>query len=161
VTGQLERRRNEDGVKVPLRRVEYAKSEAGYRRVELIPADLFAALRKHRLASAHSQDDDFVFATRTGSPIDHKDASTRGLGGAKGRASLDVPGKPSLRFHDLRHTFASACIAAGVDVVYLSRQLGHNDPSVTLDVYADLFEAREKAAASRKLLQASGYSGLV
>jgi integrase len=161
VSGQLERRRNENGVKVPLRRVEYAKTEAGYRRVEPIPSDLFAAPRKHRLASAHSQDGDFVFATRYGSPIDHKDASTRGLAGAKGRAKLDVPGKPSLRFHDLRHTFASACIAAGVDVAYLSRQLGHNDPSVTLDVYADLFEAREKAAASRKLLQASGYSGLI
>lgn len=44
---------------------------------------------------------------------------------------------------------------------HLSKQLGHTDPSVTLDIYADLYEAREKAEASRKLLEASGYSGLV
>jgi integrase len=72
-----------------------------------------------------------------------------------------MPGKPKLRFHDLRHTYASATISAGVDVVYLSKQLGHTDPSVTLDIYADLFEAREKAEASKKALEASGYSGLV
>jgi hypothetical protein len=54
----------------------------------------------------------------------------------------------------------SATIFAGVDVVYLSKQLGHTDPSVTLDIYADLFEAREKAESSRKALEAS-YSGLI
>jgi hypothetical protein len=58
-------------------------------------------------------------------------------------------------------TYASAHVAAGVDPVYLSRQLGHKDPSVTLDIYADLFEAREKAEESRNRLEASGYKGLV
>jgi hypothetical protein len=46
-------------------------------------------------------------------------------------------------------------------VVYLSKQLGHANPSITTTVYADLFEAREKAEASRNALEASGYSGLV
>lgn len=95
-----------------------------------------------------------------GTPIDHKDVSERGLKRAKTKAKLDVPGKPVLRFHDLRHTYASAAIASGVDVVYLSRQLGHTDPSVTLDIYADLFEAREMADEMRRRLD-EGYAGLV
>ena len=138
-----------------------AKTDAGYRKVELIPSDLFKALRAHKLASPYSNDENFVFATSVGTPIDHKDASTRGLAKAKEGAKLDVIGKPNLRFHDLRHTYASANIAAGVDPVYLSKQLGHTDPSVTLNIYADLFEAREKAEESRNRLEASGYSGLV
>jgi len=161
VTGQLDRGRKEEGVWIRPDRVEYAKSEAGCRKVELIPSDLFKALREHKLASGHSQDEDFVFVTLAGTPIDHKDASTRGLGKAKQRAKLDVAWKPNLRFHDLRHTYVSANIAAGVDVVYLSKQLGHTDPCVTLDIYADLFEGRQKAEASRELLEASGYGGLV
>jgi integrase len=112
------------------------------------------------LRRAYSQEDDFVFTTQVGTPIDHKDASSRGLARAKKTANTDVAGRPNLRFHDLRHTYASAAIFAGVDMVYLSKQLGHTDPSVTLDIYADLFEAREKAKTSRGLLEAH-YSGLV
>jgi hypothetical protein len=41
----------------------------------------------------------------------------------------------------------------------LAQEVDH--PSMTLDIYADLFEAREKAATSRNLLDASGYSGLI
>jgi integrase len=161
VTGQLERGRMEAGVWLPAQRVEYAKTDAGSRTVELIPSDIFLALKEHRLASRYSVDGDFVFATSRGTPMDHRNVAQRGLDKPKEEAGLDGPGKPSLRFHDLRHTYASANIAAGVDVVYLSRQLGHAQPSITLDIYADLFEAREKAATSRNLLETSGYSGLV
>jgi len=47
---------------------------------------------------------------------------------------------PKLGFHDLRHTFASHLIRAGVDPVRASRQLGHARPSITLDIYAHEFE---------------------
>jgi len=47
---------------------------------------------------------------------------------------------PKLGFHDLRHTFASHLIRAGVDPVRASRQLGHARPSITLDMYAHEFE---------------------
>jgi len=71
-----------------------------------------------------------------------------------------VPGKPKLKLHHLRDTYASAAIAAGVDVYYLSRQLGHEDASFTYRTYVDLFEARDKADVSRNLLKASGFTGL-
>lgn len=46
---------------------------------------------------------------------------------------------PRPRLHDLRHSFASALIAAGADVVFVSRQLGHANPQVALQVYSHEF----------------------
>ena len=54
-----------------------------------------------------------------------------------------------MRFHDLRHTFASHLIIdIRLDVVQVSRMLGHARTSMTLDTYTHLFEeARHGAAA--------------
>ena len=49
--------------------------------------------------------------------------------------------------HDLRHTAASLAVSAGVNVLALARMLGHKDPSVTLRVYADLFDTDLDAVA--------------
>jgi integrase len=38
-------------------------------------------------------------------------------------------------FHALRHTHVSALIAAGLDVVAVSRRIGHANPTVTLNTY--------------------------
>ena len=46
---------------------------------------------------------------------------------------------PEATFHSLRHTHASALIAAGQDVVTVSRRLGHAKPTITLNVYGHLF----------------------
>jgi hypothetical protein len=50
-------------------------------------------------------------------------------------------------FHALRHTHASALIASRVDVVAISRRLGHANPNVTLSVYAHLFNEDDSGAA--------------
>ena len=42
---------------------------------------------------------------------------------------------PSIRFHDLRHTFATHALASGVDAKTLSGILGHTQASFTLDTY--------------------------
>ena len=44
-------------------------------------------------------------------------------------------GLPSIRFHDLRHTFATHALASGVDVKTLSGILGHTRAAFTLDTY--------------------------
>lgn len=49
--------------------------------------------------------------------------------------------------HDLRHTAASLAVSVGVNVLALARMLGHKDPSVTLRVYADLFDSDLDAIA--------------
>jgi len=63
------------------------------------------------------------------------------------KAGLDQPGKPPLRFHDLRHTYASLLIAQGVNVAFVSRQLGHASITTTLNVYTHLFDHAEHAAS--------------
>jgi integrase len=50
-------------------------------------------------------------------------------------------------FHALRHSHASALIAAGVDIVTVSRRLGHASPAITLNVYAHKFGSTDTAAA--------------
>jgi len=50
-------------------------------------------------------------------------------------------------FHALRHSHASALIAAGLDVVTVSRRLGHASPALTLSVYSHLFNNKDEAAA--------------
>jgi integrase len=49
--------------------------------------------------------------------------------------------------HDLRHTAASLAVSAGVNVLALQRMLGHKSAKVTLDTYADLFDADLDAVA--------------
>jgi integrase len=58
-----------------------------------------------------------------------------------------------LRFHDLRHTFASLLIAQGLNVVFVSRQLGHASPSFTLNVYGGLFDRAEHARRATNALE--------
>jgi integrase len=55
-------------------------------------------------------------------------------------AAVTRAGVQRITPHDLRHTCASLAISAGVNVLALARMLGHADPSVTLRVYADLFD---------------------
>jgi len=64
------------------------------------------------------------------------------------QAAQGTFGLPRVTFHVLRHTHASALIAAGLDVVKISRRLGHADPTVTLRTYAHLFDKVDTAAAS-------------
>lgn len=42
--------------------------------------------------------------------------------------------------HDLRHTAASLAVSAGANVKAVQRMLGHASASMTLDIYADLFD---------------------
>ena len=59
----------------------------------------------------------------------------------------DALGMPEITFHGLRHTHASQLIDAGVDIVTISKRLGHASPDVTLRVYAHLFQRDDDKAA--------------
>ena len=50
-------------------------------------------------------------------------------------------------FHSLRHTHASHLIAAGLDILTISRRRGHASPTITLSVYGHLFPQTDDRAA--------------
>ena len=54
-----------------------------------------------------------------------------------------------IRLHDLRHSYATAALAAGVPVKVLSQRLGHADITVTLKVYAHVLPGDDEDAAKR------------
>jgi integrase len=60
---------------------------------------------------------------------------------------LDEAGLPSIRLHDMRHTFASILISLGLSPKFIQKQMGHSSIQVTFDLYGHLFpEAYEEAA---------------
>ena len=60
---------------------------------------------------------------------------------------LKQAGLPDIRFHDLRHTFATHALASGVDAKTLSGILGHTNASFTLDTYTHVTPDMQKAAS--------------
>jgi integrase len=108
-------------------------------------------LRKRRLATHHKAANDLV-SLRERRGLDYRHVG-HGFRDAVKRAGLQAPGRLSL--HSLRHGFASLLIAEGMNVVFVSRQLGHANPNVTLSTYAHLFERANHAVAAREALEAS------
>ena len=112
-------------------------------------------LREHKLASPYSGPTNFVFASAAGTALYWRNVARRGLVEA-----LDAADLHHVRWHDLRHTFASLLIAEGANVVYASRQLGHASPDITLRVYAHLFDHAEQAKRTSTALEAA-FGGLL
>lgn len=87
---------------------------------------------------------DLLFTGPEGGPLRNSNFRQRVFDPAV-RAS----GVARLKPHDLRHTAASLSIAAGANVKAVQRMLGHASAAMTLDTYADLFEADLDVVAER------------
>jgi integrase len=75
---------------------------------------------------------------------------------------LNDSGRSPLRFHDLRHTFASHLIVdLGLDVAQVSRILGHASITITLGVYTHLFDDARHAREIRQRMAASKFASLL
>jgi integrase len=143
----------------PARRVP-PKTRSAIRQIPLSP-QLASLLRDHRAASRHNAGKDWVFGTRNGTPLSQRNMQRSALAHASRRAGLDRDAG-RLRFHDLRHTFASHLIIdLHLDVVQVSRILGHASVSTTLDVYAHLFDEARHAADIRARMAGSAFAGLL
>jgi hypothetical protein len=69
--------------------------------------------------------------------------------GRKLKRILEKAGCRNIRFHDIRHTFATMALENGMDVKTLSAMLGHVSSATTLDVYSHVTDTmQEKAAVS-------------
>ena len=121
------------------------------RRTITLPASAIDVLGTHRrqqlelrmaLGQGRPERSALVFSTIEGAPL-----SPDNLSRDWRRVTL-AKGLPRVKFHSLRHSHASALIASGLDVLTVSRRLGHGSPTVTLTTYAHLFSKTDVAAAN-------------
>lgn len=144
----------------PARRLPL-KTPAALRDIPLLP-QLGTLLRRHKLGTPHSSENDYVFATAHGTPLGYRNVERRGLRRAAEHAGLELEGQRRLRVHDLRHTFASHLIVdLRLDVAQVSAILGHARPSITLDTYTHLFDQAAHAAEVRERMERSEFGRLL
>lgn len=86
---------------------------------------------------------DFVFRTTDGEPV-HPAAVSRRF-----RDIVDGSSLPRIRLHDLRHTFATLALQAGIHPKIVSERLGHSTIALTLDVYSHALATLQRDAAER------------
>jgi integrase len=119
------------------------------RRTVTLPLSTVAELRVHwarqqeqrlALGLGKAPEDSLVFATWDGSTRS-PNALTKEWATAMKAAGIKAT------LHSLRHTHASTLIASGLDVLTISRRLGHGSPAITLTVYGHLFITDDRAAS--------------
>jgi integrase len=129
-------------------RFKSPKTRHGRRNVSISPW-LIAELRAHRtrqqerrlsLGQGKATRDDLVFARWDGE-IRSPHWLTQKFAQAMAALKIDCT------LHGLRHTHVSQLIAAGLDVLTISRRIGHASPAITLGVYGHLFRNTDARAA--------------
>jgi len=148
------------------------KTDESRRELEL-PRSLAVMLAEHKVRSPHSQELDFVFASRSGRPLSQRNV-LRALRVAMGNAQaedgsptfpvlhgVDRDGKalPTPRgavpsFHAFRHTAASQAIRDGESAEEVSWQLGHRSSVVTRAVYIRELRDAERSTQRRAKFEA-------
>ncbi len=126
------------------------KTARGRRTISLDPATV-AVLRAYRASQATKRlqlglggsQPDLVFFKPDGGPI-HPDLFTKTFDRTVKRLGLR-----RVRLHDLRHTYATLALRAGVDAKTVSARLGHSTVAFTLDVYTKAVPQLDREAAAQ------------
>ena len=129
-------------------RIEAGTKTGGGRQIGL-DARTVSVLRAWRRTQAEERlmtgggyrDHDLVFAKPEGEPL-HPEFVSRQFS-----RRVQALGLPRIRLHDLRHTWASLALDAGVDVKVVSSRLGHASTLITMDLYQHVSPATDGAAA--------------
>ena len=128
--------------------VSEPKTSKGRRSLALDPATV-AALREHRAKQLEQrlavgprwQDSGLVFTWPDGRPI-HPERFTRWF-----EQHARAAGLPKIRLHDVRHSYATAALAAGVPAKVVSERLGHANIAITMDTYSHVLPGLDAEAA--------------
>ncbi|HEX6687377.1 MAG TPA: site-specific integrase [Solirubrobacterales bacterium] len=144
-------------------RIAAAKTDAGIREVDVTPA-LQGLLTEYRDRSPYSRPGDFVFPTSEGKRDNPSNVRSRFMDSAAKLANADLRAArrepiPDVTPHSLRRTFISLLLAAGADVPYVMAQAGHNDPKMTLGLYAQVIASKtDHGAALDGIVAASDWA---
>src|SRR5262249_41488727 len=130
-------------------RVKAPKTRKGRRTISL-PAATVAELRQHwreqqeqrlALGAGRAPADSPVLATYDGE-LQSPTAITQAW-----MVAMKAIGMEGGTLHSLRHPHASMLIASGVDILTISRRLGHSSPTITLGIYGHLIHGTDDKAA--------------
>ena len=130
------------------------KTRGSLRKIDMAPV-LVKELAAWKLASG-GKNEGLVFQSDEGTPIVCHNMKSRHFFPALQKAEI-----APIRFHDLRHTYASLMLAQGENVKYIQTQLGHSSPTVTLNVYAHLLKETNQEAVCRlenTIFEATGHN---
>jgi integrase len=86
------------------------------------------------------RDSGYIFTKEDGSPL-HPDETSKAF-----NRLVDSSGLPRIRFHDLRHGWATTALAAGVHPKIVAERLGHASIQITLDTYSHVLPQQDRAA---------------
>jgi integrase len=122
------------------------KSKRSFR-IDPVTIEALRAHRKRQRAERlaypgqWSNDRDLVFTMQDGSPIHPNDVTYEFR-----RLSVEAD-LPRIRFHDLRHTYATLALQAGVNIKTVSQRLGHASVQITWDTYSHVLPDDDEQAA--------------
>ena len=116
------------------------KTSQGNRTI-ILPESVAALLRARKKASISQ----WIFPQPTSPEL----PMNPGTAYRRLKTLLEEAGLPSIRFHDLRHTFATLALQNGMDVKTLSAMLGHVSAATTLDIYTHSTSEMQHAAARK------------
>lgn len=128
------------------------KTRNSIRRIGL-PTFLVHELKAHRKAQLetklkvgrHYKDHDLVFASGIGTPL------TGSMIWGEFKQTLKRAGlSETMRLYDLRHSFVTLSLAAGVDLKTVSEEAGHATAAFTLDHYGHVLEVMRDAAVEKR-----------
>ena len=127
-------------------RIVAAKTSAGVRTVDLSPT-LRELLTEFRTRTRHADPDNLVFGTSAGKRDNPSNVRNRFLKDAVEIANVKLieEGHEPIAHvtpHGLRRTYASLLLASGADVPYAMSQLGHENPQMTLGIYARVIASK-------------------
>jgi len=119
------------------------KTKRGTRQIRL-PGIAVEALQQHRnrMLVEELRDGDLVFCDTVGGPLRRQNVQRRSF-----KPLLKKAKCPNVRFHDLRHTYATLALANAVPILVVADTLGHSRTSVTMDIYAHVLPAQERISA--------------
>jgi integrase len=118
------------------------KTKTSRRKVD-VPPQMMKQFKEWKIACP-ANDLDLVFPNETGGPMNSLNMYNR-----KWMPALREAGLHGVRFHDLRHTYASLLIDQDENVKYVQKQMGHSSIKTTFDTYGHLMKDVNKKAASR------------
>lgn len=100
--------------------------------------------KEEALRSGAGKVEGLIFSTPEGTPLDHNNLRKRFF-----YRALEVAGLRRVRFHDVRHSFASLLIQQGESLAYVKDQLGHHSIQITVDTYGHLVPGGNRQAVDR------------